>query len=203
MKFDKKLLRDVLLLLLGTALITLSINIFVIPNNLATNGLSGLSVVLYHAVHIDPSLSFFMFNVPLLLLGYKFLGKKLFFLTIVGAMSLSGWMFIWEQLPWIQLHLPDMVLVAGICDGVISGLGVGLAIKSGGSSGGSAILSLIFHHLREIPVNKTLFFVDVMVMVFALMTYLDFVNFAITILSCYIASQVVKLVVREKAVVAT
>lgn len=199
MKIKRSTVNDVMLLLLGTALITLSIQVFVIPNNLASNGVSGLSVVLYHAFQLDPALTFLLFNIPLLFFGFRLVGKKLFFMTILGSLSLSGWLFIWEQIPALQLAMPGWLVLAGICDGIVSGVGIGLALRSGGSSGGSAILSLIFHSVWATPINRTLFVFDAFVMGLALFVYLGWFNFIVTLGSCLIASQVVKLVADKHA----
>jgi uncharacterized membrane-anchored protein YitT (DUF2179 family) len=191
----KSILKDILLLITGTGLLTLSLHMVVIPNNMGTNGLAGLSVILYRMLAINPNITFFLFNIPLLLIGYRFVGKKLFFLTIIGASSMSLWLTFWPLFPSIQMS--DLGILAGIFDGILSGIGIGFAIKSGGSSGGSAIISVILNHLKNISMSKTLLSIDIVVIAAAFVTFLSFESFLITILSSVIASLLVKVIVKN------
>jgi len=188
---NKSLLKDILLLLAGTGIMTLSMLTVVLPNNLASSGMSGLAVLLYQLFAISPSLTFFLINIPLLIIGFRFVGKKLFFLTIIGSMSISVWMEVWSRLPMFQLA--GLGVWAGLLDGVLGGIAVSLVLLSGGSSGGSAIIAVILHHVKDISMSKSILILDILVLTAALVTFLSVPAFAVTMLSCAITSLIVKL----------
>jgi uncharacterized membrane-anchored protein YitT (DUF2179 family) len=195
---NKNVLRDLLLLIGGTGLITLSLHMIVIPNNMASQGLSGLSVVLFQIFSVSPSITFFLFNIPLLILGYRFIGKKMFLYTLIGSLSINAWMVLWPFFP--QLQMGGLGYLAGFFDGILTGLGITLAIRSGGSSGGSAIIALIIHHIKNIGVSKTLLAFDILVLGLAFLTFLSLQTFIITIISSVIASLIVRFLAKKEKI---
>ena len=70
-KIDKYIMRDLLILLIGVGLYVLSVQLFVIPNRLASNGVAGFSVLMDFVFGVNPALTFFLVNVPLFTFGRK------------------------------------------------------------------------------------------------------------------------------------
>ena len=97
-KIDQKFLKDLILLIFGVGLYILSVRIFVLPNFLASNGIAGFSVFINFVFKINPALTFFLVNIPLFLFGWKLLTKRELLLSIPGAVAMSLWMLIFEQL---------------------------------------------------------------------------------------------------------
>lgn len=196
-KIDKKFLRDLLLLIVGVGLNVLSIQIFVIPNALASNGLGGLSVLMDFVFGVNPALTFFIVNIPLFLFGWRFLAPRVLLLSIPGALSMSLWMLLYEKLGITGFEFGHLIL-AGFADGLLSGLGAGLAIISQGTFGGSILLALILEKKWKFKLDKVLFAVDICVLGLSLLSFLALPNFAVTLISCYIFSKMTLFVGRPE-----
>jgi Uncharacterized conserved protein len=194
-KIDKYFLRDLFLLLLGVGLYILSIQLFVVPNAMASNGIAGFSVFIHFVFGVNPALTFFAVNIPLFILSWKLLDSRELLLTIPGALAMSGWMMIYEAIGITGFQLDSLVLV-GIIDGILSGIGAGLVVLSKGTFGGSILLARLFENKGKISIDKTLFGIDLAVMLLAVVTYLALPNFFVTLLSCYIFSKVTRFIGR-------
>lgn len=195
-KIDKKFMRDLLILILGVGLYVLSVQLFVIPNRLASNGVAGFSVLMDFVFGINPALTFFLVNVPLFIFGGRSLPRRILLLSIPGALAMSGWLMIYEALGVTGFQFSH-VIFAGIFDGLLSGFGAGLVIISEGTFGGSILLSRILEEQLNFKIDKVLFMVDVVVLSVSLLTFLSLPNFAVTLLSCYIFSKMTLIVGRE------
>ena len=195
-KIDQKFMRDLLILILGVGLYVLSVQLFVIPNRLASNGVAGFSVLMDFVFGINPALTFFLVNVPLFIFGGRLLPRRILLLSIPGALAMSLWLMIYEALGVTGFQFSH-VIFAGIFDGILSGIGAGLVIISEGTFGGSILLSRILEEQWDFKIDKVLFLVDVVVLSVSLLTFLSLPNFAVTLLSCYIFSKMTLIVGRE------
>ena len=131
---------------LGSVIFCLAINFFVVPNNLYTGGILGLSQIirslLIEFFKIDSSFDFsgiiyYLINIPLFILAYKSIGKTFFFRSLF-AVSIQSIM-----LSVIPTHLLiDDILANVVVGGLLSGIGVGMILSSGASTGGTDIVGL-------------------------------------------------------------
>ncbi|AEU41150.1 Transporter [Lactococcus cremoris subsp. cremoris A76] len=195
-KIDQKFMRDLLILIIGVGLYVLSVQLFVIPNRLASNGVAGFSVLMDFVFGINPALTFFLVNVPLFIFGGRLLPRRILLLSIPGALAMSLWLMIYEALGVTGFQFSH-VIFAGIFDGILSGIGAGLVIISEGTFGGSILLSRILEEQWDFKIDKVLFLVDVVVLSVSLLTFFSLPNFAVTLLSCYIFSKMTLIVGRE------
>ncbi len=101
-KIDKYFMRDLLILLIGVGLYVLSVQLFVIPNRLASNGVAGFSVLMDFVFGVNPALTFFLVNVPLFTFGRKYLSSRELLLSIPGAAAMSVWMIIFMKQSELQ-----------------------------------------------------------------------------------------------------
>ena len=194
-KIDKYFMRDLLILLIGVGLYVLSVQLFVIPNRLASNGVAGFSVLMDFVFGVNPALTFFLVNVPLFTFGRKYLSSRELLLSIPGAAAMSVWMIIYEAIGITRIQFSNIVF-AGIFDGILSGTAAGLVIISEGTFGGTLLLGRILEEKWSFKVDKVLFGGDVIVLSLSLLTYLTLPNFAVTLLSCYLFSKVTLIVGR-------
>lgn len=194
-KIDRLFLRDLFILLIGVGLYILSIQLFVVPNAMASNGIAGFSVFIHFVFGLNPALTFFAVNIPLFLVSWKLLEQRELLLTIPGALAMSGWMMIYEAIGITGFQM-DSLIAVGVIDGILSGIGAGLVVLSHGTFGGSILLARIFENKWKISIDKTLFGIDIVVMLLALVTYLALPNFFVTLLSCFIFSKVTRFIGR-------
>lgn len=189
-RINKATLIDLLMIALGCAIYGISLDMISVPNKLADGGLSGISLILHHFWGINMGLSTLVLNIPLILLGYRFMGKRLLAYTIWGTMSLSFFLWFWRSVPIIkQLDLEHDLFLSAISAGVLSGIGLGLVFRYNGTSGGTDIIARICQIKFGISSGKMLLFCDAVVL-FASLSYLDIKHMMYTLLASFILSRV-------------
>ncbi len=121
-------------ILIGSAIIGAGVNYFNIANNLAETGVTGIAVLLKLTLGINPGLSSFIINIPLLIIGWRVLGRYTLIYTIFGTLCLSGALYLFSGL---RFEMEDPLLAA-LYAGVTVGIGMGLVFRFGGTTGGAA-----------------------------------------------------------------
>jgi len=188
-RINKATFIDLLMIALGCAIYGISLDMISIPNKLADGGLSGISLILRHFLGINMGLSTLILNIPLILLGYRFMGKRLLAYTIWGTVSLSFFLWFWRSVPIIkQLDLEHDLFLSAISAGVLSGIGLGLVFRYNGTSGGTDIIARICQIKFGISSGKMLLFCDAVVL-FASLSYLDIKHMMYTLLASFILSR--------------
>jgi len=162
-QFSKKTLREFLVILLGALVQAFAMRLFLVPGQLVSGGISGASQIINHFVKIPIGLMVFVGNIPLFILGWRFLGGPRFALRTaiaVGAFSLFTDLLV-LLIPASGVT-PDNVLNA-LFGGVVLGVGLGLVYRGGGTSGGSDILGRILNHRFGISISQAYLITDTVV----------------------------------------
>nr|TVV06251.1 YitT family protein [Lactobacillus jensenii] len=185
---------ELIMIALGSAIYGLSINMISIPNQLTDGGLSGISLLLFHWWKVNLGFSTIILNIPLILIGFRFLGKKLMIETLWGTICLAFFLNFWRLIPIInQLNLEHDLLLAAISAGLLSGLGLGIVFRYNGTTGGSDIIARILQQEKDIKSRKTFFIIDVIVLVLSL-SYIDIRHIMYTLIASYIATTLIDIV---------
>lgn len=142
MKNGKRLISEQLLTAGGTLLLAIGIQLFLTPNKLSTGGVTSIGTVLLYLYRIRLSVTNLVINAVLFLVGWRYLGKSAVIKTLSGIVFLSLFLELTRGFPAYTGNL----LVAAITGGVLMGLGIGLVIRAGASTGGSDFLSLVLKH---------------------------------------------------------
>ncbi len=155
-------IRDYVLILLGALTQAISLRLFLVPANLASGGVSGVSQLIHHYTGWPIGVMVLVGNIPLFLLGWRFLGGKRFALrTAVAVLSYSIAIDLLLYLPFFPKNgLTDDIVLNSLYGAVISGVGYGLVYRARGTSGGSDILARILNHWRAIPMTQSYLMVD-------------------------------------------
>jgi uncharacterized membrane-anchored protein YitT (DUF2179 family) len=126
-------------ILIGSFIYSIAINALFIPHHLLSGGLTGVAMMLNYLFRIPIGLSVAILNIPLFFGSYKYIGKRFTWLSILGILSSSLFLFLTDS--W---KIPvENSMVAAIFGGLISGIGTGIVIKNRGSLGGTDIISII------------------------------------------------------------
>lgn len=129
---------DYFLVLVGTSLMGLCMDVFTVPNHIVAGGVNGISMIINFLTGFPVGTGALIINIPLLILGFIFLGKKFIFKTLVSSISFTFFTdFIFKDVPTYTHN----ALLATICAGVLMGVGLGLIYMRGGSSAGTDITS--------------------------------------------------------------
>ncbi|GBG96454.1 YitT family protein [Lactococcus termiticola] len=177
---------------LGTVIYAFGFVEFNIANNLAEGGLAGVTLITRALFHLDPSYMQIVFNVPLLFIGYKFLGKRTFTYTIYAIISLSVFIWLFQRLDF-GINIDHDTLIAAILAGVFAGAGVGIVFRYGGTTGGSDIIAQLLQFKKGIQVGKTFFAIDAIVLTLSL-SYIPLTHMMYTLIASFVAAQVIGIV---------
>lgn len=163
-----KKIKQYVLILIGIILTSAAISLFYVPNKVVSGGVSGLATILFHTVGIPTALSIGVLNVILLAAGLKILGREFTVKTIIGSGLLSLFVQLFSYLP----PLTEDVFLATIFGSILYGMGIGLALAFGASTGGTDILGRIIQHfLPHFEIGKTLLMIDAAVILTALIVF--------------------------------
>jgi len=161
---NKKRWINWLLILGGNLIYALSVKLFLLPANLISAGTTGIALVVNHFTAIPISWFIFGFNVVMLGLGWWVLGKKFAMTTCFSSLFYP---IALEALNWLlgDVYITNEVLLNAVFSGMGLGVGIGLVMRGGGSTGGVDIPSLILKKHFRIPVSVTLWIFDFWIMV--------------------------------------
>ena len=155
---------DYLYITAGSAATALAITLFLNPAQLAPGGVSGISTILFHTLGWDLGTSMIAMTIPLFLIGMRIFGKQYGFRTLMGSVLLSVFTWIWTFIfgsEGILDYSREMSLwLSALYGGVISGIGMGLVMKSGSNTGGTDIIAQIIARYTPITLGTALFIVD-------------------------------------------
>jgi len=169
MKKNWSTIRDYLLIVTGALVQAVALRLFMVPAQLASGGISGISQLIHHYTGWSIGLMVFIGNIPLFLLGWRHLGGRRFALrTLVAVLAYS---FFIEAVLWLPFFprngiTSDLVLNS-LYGAVISGIGYGLVYRAQGTSGGSDILARILNRWRGIPMTQSYLMTDTLVILAA------------------------------------
>lgn len=135
---------------------------FSLPNNLVIGGVSGIGVILTKVLGVDTVIIILVLNVVLLFLGLAYYGKRFFIKTIYGSLLFPGAIYVGELLDFRFDVLPitDDLLLSVIFSSLLIGLGFGIVLRFGGTTGGIDIPQKIVHERFKIPFSMSMYIID-------------------------------------------
>jgi uncharacterized membrane-anchored protein YitT (DUF2179 family) len=153
---------DYLVICLGAVIQAVGLRLFLVPANLASGGVSGISQLINHFTGWPIGLMVFIGNVPIFLVGWRFLGGRRF--AVRSALAVAVYSLAIDFIPrWHMLPmsgLTDDIFLNSLYGAVVSGVGYGLVYRARGTSGGSDILARILNRYRGIPMTQSYLAVD-------------------------------------------
>ncbi|MBT9151925.1 MAG: hypothetical protein DDT35_00135 [Firmicutes bacterium] len=151
MKTLRKYLWPVLVILIGTLSSAASFNLMLLPNRMLAGGVAGLSIIIGTITGWPIGILVFVLNLPILYLGYKYVGGKFILLTTFAVLSFSTFL---DLVP-VSSAVED-ILLASIFGGALNGLGLGLVFKVGASTGGTDVLGVILNRKFSLSIGEVL-----------------------------------------------
>jgi len=181
-------LDSIIAIIVGTAIMGFGINSFNIPNHLAEGGITGISILIKLLFPVvDQGIVFFALNIPLFILGWKILSRTAFTYTILGTVSLSVFLSVFDNV--LPLHMNDRLL-ASLYAGVAVGIGLGIIFRYGGTTGGVDIIARLLQKHWGVSMGRTLFLSDILVIAASLI-YLNLESAMYTLVAVFIAARVI------------
>lgn len=151
----------------GAAIIAIGFNVFLLPNQVASGGVSGISTILHGLFGWNPGFVQYAFNIPLFIAGVLLLGKKFGIKSFIGTVTLPLIVLLthsWE--PWT-----DNPLLGALFGGIVVGLGIGLVFKGNASTGGTDLLAQIITKFTGITLGTSVLLIDGMIAISAAIVF--------------------------------
>lgn len=148
-----------LCVILGNAMLAFSVCAFVVPNHFMLGGASGIALALQHFFPLRLSVLSAIVNGTLFFLGWICLGRKFALTTLLSTIVYPLIMAVFETLPIGTLFQEDKLVCAIFC-GILSGFGIGIVVRAGGSTGGMDIPPIVLNKYKGVPVGTSLMIFD-------------------------------------------
>ncbi|MDD1504034.1 YitT family protein [Lysinibacillus sp. CNPSo 3705] len=142
--------------IVGAAIIAIGFNVFLLPNQVASGGVSGISTILHGLFGWNPGFIQYAFNIPLFIAGVVVLGKKFGIKSFIGTITLPFIVLLTNSWgPWT-----DNPLLGALFGGIVVGLGIGLVFKGNTSTGGTDLLAQIITKYSGISLGTSVLLID-------------------------------------------
>lgn len=170
---NKSKINEVLMILLGNFIVACSVSFFILPNDILTGGVAGVSVALKPIVPVDPVIMIDILTVGLFIVGAIFLGKRFAMKSIISTICYPSCItfltYLVSFFPKDTFVMP--AYVATIYAGVVTGIGLGIVFRVGASTGGMDIVALVLHKYLKIPEGSSVMIVDSLTVLLGVLTY--------------------------------
>lgn len=186
----KKLLFEVLSILLGNLLLAFAVSYFIIPNHILSGGVAGVAIALSPLLHVDIQTIITAMMIIWFVMGTIFLGKGFGIKTIGSTLLYPVLIAIMSRYP---LNLEIEPILASIYGGIICGIGMGIVFRVGASTGGMDIPPLILGKYTKIKTHVWIFVIDGLTIVLGITTY-GLNSALIGLISAYTASKMINAV---------
>ena len=184
--------KRIAMILLGTAILSFGIHNIHQRTAITEGGIIGLVLLINHWLGVPASVASPLLDAASYALAFKFLGWDFLLSAGLASVSLAGFYRIWECLPPMLPDLTPWPLAAALLGGVFVGVGVGLIVRQGGSSGGDDALALVIHKLTGWRLSRAYLFTDLTVL-FASLSYIPFRRIAFSLVTVTVSSLLIGL----------
>ncbi len=181
----KKMFTDFSFLTAGTILLSVSINVFLVPYKISAGGISTIGTIMLYLFGVKMSLTNLIFNAVLFIFGYKYLGKGAIIKTVFGIILLSVFLEITSHIPQYK----ENEFIGILSGGVLMGIGVGMIVKIGASTGGSDFAALILKKvLPHISLARLILIIDCVIVILAGMVFKSFTVTVYSLITLLVSS---------------
>lgn len=185
MKSIKRFIFEFFFITSGCFLLAVSINVFLLPNNISAGGISSVGVILFHLFKIRISITNLIFNAVLFFFGYKNLGRYAVVKTALGTVLLSLFLELSSGFPVYK----ENQIIAAISGGILMGVGVGLVVKVDASTGGSDFAGLILKKFfGHIPLARLIMIIDCAVVTLSGVVFKSFTITFYSVMTLFVSS---------------
>ncbi|MCD8027216.1 MAG: YitT family protein [Erysipelotrichaceae bacterium] len=159
----KKVISDILLVLIGNAILAFGYAVFAIPADLIVGGATGIALTLEKLINIDYTNIVFVINMIMLIFGLIFLGKNFVAGTILSSFAFPIFLEVFENIKQLQ-NVSNDVLLCTIYAGVCIGIGLGIVFRRGYSTGGMDVPPLIINQKTGISLAFIINVCDIIIL---------------------------------------
>lgn len=191
----KKIIKNLLLIICGSFVAGVGLNLFLEPFGIAPGGLSGVAVLISHITgdKIPVGLLTFLLNIPLFIPGYKYLGREFILKSVIGTVMFSVAI---DVTSFFVGKLPgEDVLLYALWGGAAIGLGFGMIFRGGASTGGTDIAArLLQRKISLLTIGQSVLWFDIIFLVIVAVVYRSVESAFYTGIAVFVSSKVVDFV---------
>jgi|TARA_R110002050_G_scaffold253376_2_gene391546 uncharacterized membrane-anchored protein YitT (DUF2179 family) len=191
--FSRHELKNYAYIIIGSVFLALSVVGFFAPSELITGGTAGLALLIHYITNLTIGTIIILVNLPLILLGIKFLGKMFAVRTIITILLISIFIDFLTQIVHLKPFIIDNSLGA-IFGGVFVGIGLAFIIKGESTAGGSTILAKIISSKTELKPGQVILVIDFIIIFSSLFILNDTGKVLWSIISIYITAKVIDVI---------
>ena len=159
------ILKDYLLILLGSILYAASTVIFIFPHSLLLGGTSGISVILESFLHISPGNILMFINAALIVFAFILLGKKMGVKTLIGSVLTTVFIGVFEKIYINITPIISNLYLSSAIGAVVIAVASGIMFYVNSSSGGTDVIALIIKKFSDIKIGKALLVTDFLIVI--------------------------------------
>jgi len=195
MKLNTAELKSYLVIALGLAIYGFGWTAFLIPSKVIGGGVSGIGTLIFYGSGetIPVGLSYLIINCFLIIIALKILGPKFGGKTIYGILLSSFFLSLLQN--FFPVPLVDDKFMAAIIGGILSGVGIGITISQGASTGGTDTIAMIVNKYKNISPGRVMFYIDVFVIASSYFVFGDVTSIVYGYVSMGVASYAIDLVI--------
>jgi uncharacterized membrane-anchored protein YitT (DUF2179 family) len=180
-------------MILGSLIVVVAFNLFLIPHEVLSSGLSGISMILGMISPVNTGVANFLLNLPLLIIGYIMLGRKFIANSIFSVIIISIGLYLVPV-----FAIADDTILSSIFGGALTGLGVGIVFRCSGSTGGFDIIGMIVARKRDFPIGVLLSGMNAVVILISGFLF-DWDSALYTLVSIFVTGKVVDAIYTDHA----
>ncbi len=182
--------KKILIIVLGAGICSFGIHNIHQRTNITEGGVIGLMLLIEHWLHISPAYITPILDLACYLTAFKYLGGSFIVISIISTFFVSSFYKLWELFPFMLPDLSSKPLLAAILGGIFVGVGVGLIVRQGGSSGGDDALALSISEAFKWKLSRAYLFTDVTVLILSL-SYIPVSRIAYSLITVTISSNLI------------
>ncbi|MEO0092736.1 MAG: YitT family protein [candidate division WOR-3 bacterium] len=184
---------DFCLIIVGSVIMGLAYNLFLIPHRIVPGGVNGLSIVINFLLRTPVGLVGILFNIPLFILGVKTLGK------VYGIKSLFGIILSSLFIDFFTYVVPipsatNNTILAAIYGGVLLGVGLGAVFRGQGSTGGTDIIGQVLNRYTNLSIGMGILITDFIIISLAALVFRKLESALYGYLTLFLSSKAIDLI---------
>ncbi|MBQ2917966.1 MAG: YitT family protein [Bacteroidales bacterium] len=166
------LVKEYLLITLGVTMYALGWAMFLTPNSMIGGGVTGFAAILEYAFKLPIPITYFVLNILLLIIGTKILGTGFGAKTIYAIIMTSVMLAVTKEVipvDFVDEFSQDSKIVCTVLGGIMAGVGIGLSMSQGGSTGGTDIIALVWCKFKPASPGRVILIIDLIIILSSLL----------------------------------
>ncbi|MED4454414.1 YitT family protein [Metabacillus fastidiosus] len=180
---------ELIFILIGSAIVALAFNLFLLPNRVASGGVSGISTIMDAMFGFEPAYVQWALNIPLFIAGVIFLGKQFGLKTLVGTIFLPFIVYLSKDMDPITKD----PLLGALFGGIGIGLGLGIVFRGRASTGGTDLAAQIIHKFTGLTLGICVAIIDGLIVLAAAIVF-DIEGGLYALIALYVTSKTIDVV---------